>query len=81
MQTPQHILVIRFSSMGDVAMTVPVLKNLLEPSQPTPQLKKLTQLGAVESICHHPRQLTKLLIAYQRGLWIIFDFIKIYVSL
>ena len=29
MQTPQHILVIRFSSMGDVAMTVPVLKNLL----------------------------------------------------
>lgn len=38
--------------------------------------KKLTSLGAVESICHHPRQLTKLLIAYQRGLWIIFDFIK-----
>ena len=38
--------------------------------------KKLTQLGAVESICHHPRQLTKLLLAYQRGLWVIFDFIK-----
>ena len=34
------------------------------------------QLGAVESICHHPRHLTKLLIAYERGLWIIFDFIK-----
>jgi lethal(2) giant larvae protein len=40
------------------------------------QHKKLTQLGAVESICHHPRQLTKLLLAYQRGLWVIFDFIK-----
>jgi ADP-heptose:LPS heptosyltransferase len=26
---PKHILVIRFSSLGDVAMTVPVLKNLL----------------------------------------------------
>lgn len=26
----QHILVIRFSAMGDVAMTVPVLKNVLE---------------------------------------------------
>ncbi|CAF0921351.1 unnamed protein product [Brachionus calyciflorus] len=38
--------------------------------------KKLTQLGPVESICHHPKQLTKLLIAYQRGLWVIFDFIK-----
>jgi lethal(2) giant larvae protein len=56
-----------------------ILKNLLEPTnQPSTSasLKKLTQLGAVESICHHPRQLTKLLIAYQRGLWIIFDFIK-----
>ena len=51
-----------------------ILKNLLEPTQQN--IKKLTQLGAVESICHHPRQLTKLLIAYQRGLWIIFDFIK-----
>ena len=30
MQNPKHILVIRFSSMGDVAMTVPVLKNLLD---------------------------------------------------
>ena len=30
MQTPRHILVIRFSSMGDVAMTVPVIKNVLE---------------------------------------------------
>lgn len=30
MQTPKHILVIRFSSMGDVAMTVPVIKNVLE---------------------------------------------------
>ena len=48
-----------------------ILKNL--PDQPG---KRLTQLGAVESICHHPRQLTKLLLAYQRGLWIIFDFIK-----
>jgi lethal(2) giant larvae protein len=49
-----------------------ILKNI-------PQIeggKKLTSLGAVESISHHPRQLTKLLIAYTRGLWIIFDFIK-----
>ena len=59
-----------------------ILKNIPEPSatstanSKTPNLKKLNQLGAVESICHHPRQLTKLLIAYQRGLWIIFDFIK-----
>ncbi len=30
MQNPKHILVIRFSSMGDVAMTVPVLKNVLD---------------------------------------------------
>ena len=30
LKNPQHILVIRFSSMGDVAMTVPVLKNLLD---------------------------------------------------
>ena len=30
MQQPQHILVIRFSAMGDVAMTVPVIKNVLQ---------------------------------------------------
>lgn len=30
MSSPKHILVIRFSAMGDVAMTVPVLKNVLE---------------------------------------------------
>ena len=30
MQKPQHILVIRFSAMGDVAMTVPVIKNVLQ---------------------------------------------------
>ena len=36
MQQPQHILVIRFSAMGDVAMTVPVIKNVL---QQNPQLK------------------------------------------
>ena len=66
-----------------------ILKNLPEPSQSnnsssssttttttTTAAKKLTSLGAVESICHHPRQLTKLLLAYQRGLWVIFDFIK-----
>jgi ADP-heptose:LPS heptosyltransferase len=29
-QQPQHILVIRFSAMGDVAMTVPVIKNMLQ---------------------------------------------------
>lgn len=36
MQKPQHILVIRFSAMGDVAMTVPVIKNVL---QQNPQLQ------------------------------------------
>ena len=30
MPTPKHILVIRFSSMGDVAMTVPVIQNALQ---------------------------------------------------
>ena len=29
MSTPRHLLVFRFSAMGDVAMTVPVLKELL----------------------------------------------------
>jgi ADP-heptose:LPS heptosyltransferase len=29
-QQPQHILVIRFSAMGDVAMIVPVIKNVLQ---------------------------------------------------
>lgn len=36
MQQPQHILVIRFSALGDVAMTVPVIKNVL---QQNPQLQ------------------------------------------
>ena len=30
MPEPKHLLVLRFSSMGDVAMTVPVVKALLE---------------------------------------------------
>ena len=30
MQQPKHILVIRFSAMGDVAMTVPVIQNVLQ---------------------------------------------------
>ncbi len=30
MQQAKHILVIRFSAMGDVAMTVPVIKNVLQ---------------------------------------------------
>ena len=36
MSTPQHILVIRFSALGDVAMTVPVLQLAL---QQNPQLQ------------------------------------------
>ncbi len=36
MQPSQHILVIRFSAMGDVAMTVPVIKNVL---QQNPQVR------------------------------------------
>ena len=30
MQKPNHIIVIRFSAMGDVAMTIPVLRALTE---------------------------------------------------
>lgn len=37
LQTPKHILVIRFSSLGDVAMTVPVIKNVLQQN-PTLQI-------------------------------------------
>ncbi|MEO6723224.1 MAG: glycosyltransferase family 9 protein [Ferruginibacter sp.] len=44
MQAPAHILVIRFSSMGDVAMTVPVLRNLLEQN---PQLQITVVSNAV----------------------------------
>ena len=29
MATPRHLLVIRFSALGDIAMTVPVIRNLL----------------------------------------------------
>lgn len=29
MSTPKHILVLRFSALGDIAMTVPVIKNVL----------------------------------------------------
>ena len=49
------------------------LSNLFFLSLPD-NLKK--NPGAVESICHHPKNLTKLLIAYNRGLFIIYDFIK-----
>jgi ADP-heptose:LPS heptosyltransferase len=41
-KSPQHILVIRFSALGDVAMTVPVIKNLLAQN---PSLK-ITFLSA-----------------------------------
>lgn len=30
MESPTHILVIRFSALGDIAMTVPVMRNLLQ---------------------------------------------------
>jgi ADP-heptose:LPS heptosyltransferase len=36
MDTPRHILAIRFSALGDIAMTVPVVRNLL---QQHPQLE------------------------------------------
>ncbi len=39
---PKHILVIRLSAMGDVAMTVPVLKQLLQQN-PDVQVTVLTQ--------------------------------------
>ena len=39
---PKHILVIRLSAMGDVAMTVPVLQQLLQQNGDI-QLTILTQ--------------------------------------
>jgi hypothetical protein len=45
-----------------------IVKNLPDNQKKHP--------GAVESICHHPRNMTKLLIAYNRGLFVLFDFIK-----
>jgi ADP-heptose:LPS heptosyltransferase len=46
-QQPTHILAIRFSAMGDVAMTVPVIKNVL---QQNPQL----QITVVSSAFFQP---------------------------
>ena len=45
-----------------------IIKNLPDNLKKNP--------GAVESISHHPKNLTKLLIAYNRGLFVIYDFIK-----
>ena len=39
---PKHILVIRMSAMGDVAMTVPVIQQLLQQN-PSVQVTVLTQ--------------------------------------
>lgn len=39
---PKHILVIRLSAMGDVAMTIPVLQQLLQQN-PDVQITMLTQ--------------------------------------
>ena len=65
------------TSVGDSSSSTPSSSSSGATTTITATVhKKLTQLGAVESICHHPRQLTKLLLAYQRGLWVIFDFIK-----
>ena len=47
MLAPTHILVIRFSAMGDVAMTVPVIKNTL---QQHPQL----QITVVSNAFYQP---------------------------
>ena len=41
-QTPQRILVIRFSSIGDILLTTPVLR-LLRQAYPTARLEFLTK--------------------------------------
>ncbi len=63
MPSPRHILVIRFSAMGDVAMAVPVIKNALEQN---PQLQITVVSNAffaplfanIERCRFHPAYLT-----------------------
>lgn len=47
MATPRHILVMRFSAMGDVAMTVPVIKEVLKQN-PDLQITYVSRPGFAE---------------------------------
>ena len=50
---PQHILVIRFSSLGDVAMTVPVISALIK-SHPNAKISVLTKTQFTPLFKHLP---------------------------
>lgn len=50
---PQHILVIRFSSLGDVAMTVPVISELIK-SYPNAKISVLTKTQFTPLFKHLP---------------------------
>lgn len=50
---PQHILVIRFSSLGDVAMTVPVISALIK-SHPNVKISVLTKVQFTPLFKHLP---------------------------
>ena len=50
---PQHILVIRFSSLGDVAMTVPVISALIK-SHPNAKISVLTKVQFTPLFKHLP---------------------------
>jgi len=52
-EDPQHILVIRFSSLGDVAMTVPVISALIK-SHPNAKISVLTKTQFTPLFKHLP---------------------------
>lgn len=54
MATPRHILVMRFSAMGDVAMTVPVIKEVLKQN-PDLQITYVSRPGFAEFFSGIPR--------------------------
>jgi len=75
MKHPSHILVIRLSAMGDVAMTVPVLKQLLE-SYPKLKITVLTKPFFVSFFEHLDRvQVVKAEVKTKHkgisGLWVL----------
>lgn len=54
MATPRHILVMRFSAMGDVAMTVPVIREVLKQN-PDLQITYVSRPGFAEFVGGIPR--------------------------
>jgi len=54
MATPRHILVMRFSAMGDVAMTVPVIKEVLRQN-PDLQITYVSRPGFAGFFSNIPR--------------------------